>query len=445
MKIQVKNKGSELKILYKLEDYEEFNPFEVDIFSKKLMFGMMRITEIHEKKKRIQYTVPQSIPLANYIKSGLDTQRFFLVVAQLLEIIKTCGANRLQTNNLVLNADYIFVSPASAELMFMYRPVRSQFGTVNYFDFFKSVVFSTAFFDPRSSDSFPKFTTFLKTMPMFSASEIEKYIKGVCPSVYQRLPKNNGPGSGFMAQNRMEYNQHYAQKNPASVQAGPPPQQFRPQAGPPPQPFQPQPAPLPQQFRPQAGPPPQQFRPQAGPPPQQFQTQPPPPPQQFAPNQQQAMPKKPQEIFYGAGRPSAPPQPVFEATTLLEDNSDSTTVLGDYSEATTVLSEDGKAPVIKFPFLVRVSNGEKVFVNKPVFRIGKEKSYVDYFVSDNSAVSRSHADIITKGKQYFIYDNNSTNKTYVNDEVILVHREVEIHNGTRIRLGNEEFEFHIEN
>ena len=89
-------------------------------------------------------------------------------------------------------------------------------------------------------------------------------------------------------------------------------------------------------------------------------------------------------------------------------------------------------------------NQEKISVSKPAFRIGKERQFCDYFVSDNNAVSRSHADIITRGGRYFIVDKNSTNKTYVDGKAIPVEKEVEIFPGTELRLANEDFVFHID-
>lgn len=81
-------------------------------------------------------------------------------------------------------------------------------------------------------------------------------------------------------------------------------------------------------------------------------------------------------------------------------------------------------------------------MNKPVFRLGKERSYVDYFVTNNIAVSRSHADIITRNGQFYIVDLNSKNHTYINDQILPVHCEIEINDGDRLKLGNEEFIFH---
>ena len=84
-----------------------------------------------------------------------------------------------------------------------------------------------------------------------------------------------------------------------------------------------------------------------------------------------------------------------------------------------------------------------IVIDKPVYRLGKEKSYVDYFVNNNIAVSRSHADIIARDDRYFVKDLNSRNHTYVNGQKIPVRMEFEIHEGDRLCLANEEFVFHL--
>ena len=133
-----------------------------------------------------------------------------------------------------------------------------------------------------------------------------------------------------------------------------------------------------------------------------------------------------------------------EATGLLEDEAtgllcEEETGLLVEEEETTLLENDEQ---VHFPSLFRVLTEENISINKPVFRLGKEKSYADYFVSNNNAVSRSHADIITRGQRVFVIDLNSKNKTYINDLPIPVQQETEIFNGDRLRLANEEFIFY---
>lgn len=197
---------------------------------------------------------------------------------------------------------------------------------------------------------------------------------------------------------------------------------------------------MPQQPQQQFAQPQRQFT-QSNQPQRQFaQPQPMPQAQQKLAQQVQPQPVQNQNTNTGmTGNPSVPPQ-ILENMTKA-GNFGETTVLGVGSEAgeTTVLGTS-QAQIIK-PYLLRIKNNERIELNKPVFRIGKERSYVDYFVSDNTAVSRSHANIINKDNEFYIVDTNSTNHTYVNGSMIQSNVETKIEHGTKIRLANEDFEF----
>lgn len=135
-------------------------------------------------------------------------------------------------------------------------------------------------------------------------------------------------------------------------------------------------------------------------------------------------------------QPPVRPVPVqnsFNETTVL-----SPSMMG--GGETTVLSA---APARPDPALTRVKTGERISINKPVFRIGKEKSYVDYFIGDNTAISRSHANIHTDNGEYFIEDTNSTNHTYVNGKLISSNVKVKLVSGDKVRLANEDFTFSV--
>lgn len=197
---------------------------------------------------------------------------------------------------------------------------------------------------------------------------------------------------------------------------------------------------MPQQPQQQFAQPQRQFT-QSNQPQRQFaQPQPMPQAQQKPVQQVQPQPVQNQNTNTGmTENPSVPPQ-ILENMTKA-GNFGETTVLGVGSEAgeTTVLGAS-QAQIIK-PYLLRIKNNERIELNKPVFRIGKERSYVDYFVSDNTAVSRSHANIINRDNDFYIVDTNSTNHTYVNGSMIQSNVETKIEHGTKIRLANEDFEF----
>lgn len=107
---------------------------------------------------------------------------------------------------------------------------------------------------------------------------------------------------------------------------------------------------------------------------------------------------------------------------------------------TTVLNKDMLSANCT-PKLYRYKTNELIEINKVPFRVGKEASFVDYCISDNTAVSRSHANIVKRGNDYFIVDTNSTNHTYVNGAMIQSNVEIKLEENTRIKFANEEFEF----
>ncbi len=126
----------------------------------------------------------------------------------------------------------------------------------------------------------------------------------------------------------------------------------------------------------------------------------------------------------------------FGATTVLDTPQNGATTVLDASMM------PGASGVAK-PYLLRKRNNETIPVDKTEFRIGKERSFVDYFIGDNTSISRSHANIICRGNEYFVVDTNSTNHTFVNDVMIQSNLETKIESGAKIRLADEEFEFKL--
>lgn len=136
-------------------------------------------------------------------------------------------------------------------------------------------------------------------------------------------------------------------------------------------------------------------------------------------------------------------QPAYvPPTPVASGNFGETVVLnGGMSADTVVLNAGMLENKIASPYLVRSKNNERIPINKPAFRIGKEKSYVDYFIGDNSAISRSHANIVTRDGRYYVVDTNSTNHTYLDGSILKSNSEYEIVHGSKLRFANEDFEF----
>ena len=115
-----------------------------------------------------------------------------------------------------------------------------------------------------------------------------------------------------------------------------------------------------------------------------------------------------------------------------------TVLLNEGSGETTLLSETNQVMAV----LVKTKTGEKITIGKREFKIGKERSKVDYCITNNS-VSRIHAIITFENGDYYIKDNNSTNYTYVNGEAIAASQKIKLNNGDRVKFSDEEFQFKL--
>lgn len=131
-----------------------------------------------------------------------------------------------------------------------------------------------------------------------------------------------------------------------------------------------------------------------------------------------------------------------EASKLHSNNFAETTVLQNSERfaETTLL---GLSVNVLNAFLIWKRTGEKILIDKSSFRIGREKSYVDFCINDNSSVGRNHAEIVRKDGLFFIRDLKSLNFTMVNGEKVSSSVEVELWDNDIISLSNEEFEFHM--
>lgn len=87
--------------------------------------------------------------------------------------------------------------------------------------------------------------------------------------------------------------------------------------------------------------------------------------------------------------------------------------------------------------------GEKIYI-KGKLRFGKTPGAYGYIIN-NSKVSRIHADVFIEDNRLYITDLQSKNGTYINDSIdrICCNEKIELFDGDKVRLANEEFIVHI--
>lgn len=138
---------------------------------------------------------------------------------------------------------------------------------------------------------------------------------------------------------------------------------------------------------------------------------------------------------------AAPPFPVLTAG-MGADSKDTVYFSEPGGDETVLMGQDMSAPRL-IPYLLRKRNGEKISINKPVFRIGRDSEYNDYAIIENRYIGHSHCHILVRNGEYFLVDDNSKNRTKLNGEVLVAGAEMKLAHGYVIRMADEDFEFHI--
>lgn len=383
MKFKAKAKDCQLLVKAKTSIGESIDEKELDRFSRVYLRGFLKPKMV--KRNLIEYTGPVGISLYERLKKPTNKREFLFILEQIVVAVQKLQANGMGLNNLVMDLQHVYINEVTKEIQFIYIPtMKNGLQNLNLVEFIESIAYSVKPADNKDNDFVARFIYFFKAMVPFDINKVESFVAKEDRSVINTIKKQNAGQSGFMTDKPRHYYDHYAGKEKSGDD-------------------------------------------------------------------------DPTGLLVEDDDPTGLlVDDEDDPTGLLVDDDEPTGLLNadDNDEATGHLSDNdadddatgllvGDDADILFPTLFRVLTEETISINKPVFRIGKEKSYVDYFVTNNIAVSRSHADIITRGNRYFVKDLNSKNRTYINDQELPIYVEVEIHDGDRLKLGNEEFIFNV--
>lgn len=499
MSFSFENQGTHTYLVYTVDGDDAIDSMSLGMLTNNKIHGLAQtlFTQM-DATKYIKYDVSAKISVKQFFTGQVNKKRLIGVFNGIVDAMLSAEDYMIDVNSILLDLDYIFADVSTCETVLVCLPIVSDdLSNRDLGAFFKNIMFTTQFDQTENCDHVAKIINYLNSSPVFSLADFKKLLENIggttAPAqVQQPVVQKPQVQQVQVATQQAQVQQPQVQQPPVQKPVQQPPVQQKLVVQPPmnqtkvvtppvqqgtpekkitmmgllmhyskenaelykkqkaaKKTGQPQPAtpPASQQKKPAAQPgfaipgqntpvnqgfaiPGQQV------PVQQVPVQ---KPVAQQPVQQKPVAQQPVQ------QPVINHQPTYTPTQMPQGQSmnfGETTVLGGGGIGeTTVL---GATPAVQVkPHLIRAKNNEKIDLNKPVFRIGKEKSYVDYFIGDNSAISRSHANIISRDGEYFVVDTNSTNHTYVNGQMIQSNVETKIAHGAKIKLANEDFEFRL--
>jgi len=359
---------------------ETLNEAEYRYFTDNRIKGWL--TPRFSAPDKIEYTGAQGAPLINVLKHGVDKELYYRIVAELLTIMDTAATCGFNMPNIVLDPNFITFDTERKELWLFYLPL---------------------WYNESTNDGIVnclrRISTYAEYKSKADFHSVDGFMNFICRA------------DGFTVGEAMEYIRREAPDAVPAPKTAARPVSSQPSA----RPAAPRPAARPEFSRPEAARVTEQ--------PRQAATQ----------NTAQAIIN---EINRGSQEYLHTQEPKLPEPKVIPSLSEE-----KRSAVPELKKRDIPRPAVKYPTLTRRATGVTVNIDKPVFRIGKERDRVDFCVTENRTVSRLHATIYTRNGSCFVEDNNSTNRTYINGTPVLPDREIKLKSGDVLKLSDEEFDF----
>lgn len=434
-KFKVLEKQGQIGIRCKLTGNEQINSGEILYFSQNFIKGFMQPSV--EDAGKLIFIGAQGVPLSRFLKQVITKEQFFPIVAQVIEIYKAAVNRNLPLQNVVLSPDFIVINPNTGEMSFVYAAITTPQPMNDGYTSCMNRIASIAHFATQEDlNAVGNFLNFINGLGSFSVPEMESYIMKAAPITYNIVI-------------RQPFNPPAAQPAPAAAPQTAPVQEAAPAA--PVQEVKPEPAPV-QETKSEPVKEEEKTAVQSAPAVQIPQPAPVEAPPVIHADEAKVKEIKAPEV------PAAPedkaPEPVQEVKQPEPEIKKPESVQEVKQPEPEVKKpepvqevkqpepvKESKPAEQPAPKLTRRSNGETFSVNKPVFKLGKERAKVDFCITGNKTVSRVHATLYVRGGECFVQDNNSTNRTFVNGEPIAVQTEIKLKKGDVLKLSNEEFDF----
>lgn len=455
MEFTYENQGINTFLVWKMEEKDVLDELIKGMAENNEIAGLLPLTFSQNNRERyIKYNISSKVTLKQYLSGIVSKSNFINAMLSLVNAILELDDYMIEKEKLLLDMEYIYINVGTAQVGLAVLPVENVSEETDLAVFFRNIMFHVQFDQNENGNYIAAVLNFLNNGNPFSMTDFKKLLeeqlgekKGGAESVIEKVESKKVEAPQSMAfhatQQPLAFQQPVASnvsQQPATFSATQQPTTFQ-------VPQQPAAAPV-------AGAQPSKKK-------DKFslfgkKKKEPEPKVKKEKNKKKGKSPAQQPVFQGgfaipgqaaenvsspqngiSQQPVMPQQPVMQEVNM---NFGETTVLTQAAAETTVLAANMTGAELK-PYILRKKNNQKAFINKNEFRIGKEVNYVDFCIMDNSAVSRSHADIITRNGAYFIRDNNSLNHTFLDGRQLQGGVEVQLENGVKFKLADEDFEF----
>lgn len=437
-KIEIIKKKKEKYVHIRLQGNQLLNNRELEVIRSGKLTQVINPDVVIKNKQELYYNITNYVSLKEYMCAVTTKKRFLGIVLAILNNLKIAREAMLYNRNFVIDSDYIFVDPRTGFIKYIYIPVVNFDGSQDIGEFFNKLAFDTVFFRDEDNTYVRKYINYFLMHQNFSIFDFELFIRGldgedisnqsttvfpnlnpskvlvadankellkpvryegqnikICPRCGKNMENIYSfcdtcgvklVYKGIESDNGNTERTDEAQRFDVSKQA------------------------------------------------ENIESE------VNGIDEVQQVDEMLQGMKQNTSSDSGMPQ-LFQYTGQTENLAE--TIVAQSGKLTTSSRGETAFKSTIYPRMVRRRDSSIINVNKTKFYIGKSVNGNDYFISDNSAISRKHMYIEIIEDKYFVVDIGSTNGTYIDDRRIGSNIPTELKVGQRLRLADDEFLFEV--
>jgi len=324
---------------------------------------------------QLECTIYGQIVLKDYVKEEIRKAVFLDIVNQIFGIIRKCEDMHLNSNNLDLQSDRIFINPATKGITCIYWPIVNNQNERPAYLFLKDLPKEVRFSSNENGDYIRKYTNFFEADEPFSLKAFERFLGQLMGN------ESNDKGQGVLFDSERIPTEDVHIRKQQDVVNVPPNAEYRPV---------------------------------------------------FDESYRGKLPVQQHNICPAC-------KTVYPMDVIYCKKCGTRTIQSSKANTSAEKAAGGKQAQTGHLYLIRIRNNEKIPVSNNIFLIGKDASRSHYTIKDNPAVSRAHMRLIVEHGGCFIEDLGSTNGTFLNGARIIANKKILVANGDHVLVANEEF------
>lgn len=177
-------KDGELIIKSKLGGGERINPCEWELVSGGSIRGLMKVKRGSFGK--LIFSSPEAEPLKRYLMKGITKEEFASVIAQFVRVLTEIDKYALQTRNLEMYAEGVYITPRTRELIFIYRPVLDKEVGSDLNGFIRSLIDYATFSTLQDRAYVAELESILRDIEKYPPKTMSDYVCRLDKATYDR-------------------------------------------------------------------------------------------------------------------------------------------------------------------------------------------------------------------------------------------------------------------